>query len=40
MNKVCSFFMVIGLSAALHVNAPGGGFFRNLKKTAGQQDLH
>ncbi len=27
MNKVCSFFMVIGLAAALHVNAQGGGFF-------------
>ncbi len=26
MNKVCSFFMVIGLAAALHVNAQGGGF--------------
>ncbi len=27
MNKVCSFFMVIGLAAALHVNAQGSGFF-------------
>lgn len=26
MNKVCSFFMVIGLAATLHVNAQGGGF--------------
>lgn len=26
MHKVCSFFMVIGLAAALHVNAQGGGF--------------
>jgi len=28
MNKVCSFFMVIGLAAALHVNAQGSGFFQ------------